>query len=209
MLDELCALAGDNRSYAARLLRARARGTPAPMRCRGRAPAYDRQLLVPLCRVWATLGGICGNCLPAAMACTLAVLERHGEPARQGGRAHTKPGSLLRRHIPVRTVADWDEGRPGFPEVDLVGHEGGEPPGEFAYSLRATDLTSGGTEPRILHNRARRCTYEALLGVPHSLPIPLLGIDSVGGSEFINAHLASYCSAERITPASSSRRTGR
>ena len=41
------------------------------------------------------------------------------------GRASTKPGSLLKSQIPVRTWADWDDARPGFVEIDLVCHDGG------------------------------------------------------------------------------------
>ena len=82
MLDELCALAGYNRSYAARLLRERTRAAP-PRRARrrGRKPAYGPELLAPLAKVWATLGGICGKRLAAVMGRTVAALERHGELA--------------------------------------------------------------------------------------------------------------------------------
>ncbi|MEK6649048.1 MAG: hypothetical protein AABY37_07045 [Actinomycetota bacterium] len=40
------------------------------------------------------------------------------------GRSHTKPGSLLKSQIPIRTWADWNDAVPGFVEIDLVGHEG-------------------------------------------------------------------------------------
>jgi hypothetical protein len=228
MLDELCALTGYNRSYAARLLRAKARGSPPRRkRRRGRRPIYDRQLLGPLRKVWATLGGICGKRVAAAMADTVAALERHGELAlsaeqrsqllsmsartidrllagerrrlRLKGRATTKPGTLLRSQIPVRTFADWSEARPGFLEIDLVAHEGGDPRGEFAYSLCATDIASGWTEVRVVRNRARRWTLEALQDVRASLPFALLGIDSDNGSEFINAHLATWTAQQKIT----------
>ena len=228
MLDELCALAGYNRSYAARLLRAKARGEPRRRaHRRGRRPTYDRELLVPLCKVWATLGGICGKRMAAAMADTIEALERHNELAlsaeqraqllamsartidrllaerrrrlRLKGRAMTKPGTLLRNGIPVRTFADWNEARPGFLEIDLVAHEGGDPRGEFAYSLSATDVASGWTEPRVVRNRARCWTLEALKDIRASLPFPLLGIDSDNGGEFINHHLASWCAGQEIT----------
>lgn len=80
ILDELCALTGYNRSYAARLLRARARAElPRRQRRRGRGPAYGAELVAPLAKVWATRGGICGKRLVAAMARTVSALERHGE----------------------------------------------------------------------------------------------------------------------------------
>lgn len=228
MLDELCALTGYNRSYAARLLRSRARGSPPVRRQRrGRKPTYDRRLLVPLRKVWATLGGICGKRLAAAMADTVAALERHGElnlsederlqllamsartidrllaserrRLRLRGRALTKPGTLLKNQIPIRTFTEWDQSRVGFVEIDLVAHEGGDPRGEFAYSLCVTDVASGWTEPRVVRNRARRWTLEALQDVQASLPFPLLGVDSDNGSEFINAHLASWTAEQQIT----------
>jgi hypothetical protein len=111
----------------------------------------------------------------------------------------TKPGTLLRSQIPVRTFADWSEARPGFLEIDLVAHEGGDPRGEFAYSLCATDIASGWTEVRVVRNRARRWTLEALQDVRASLPFALLGIDSDNGSEFINAHLATWTAQQKIT----------
>jgi len=161
------------------------------------------------------------------MARTVSALERHGEleltdearaqllamsaatidrllaakrrRLRLKGLSHTKPGSLLKSQIPVRTFAEWDQGKPGFVEIDLVGHEGGEARGEFAYSLCVTDVASAWTEVRIVRNRARRWTFEALLDVRASLPVPLLGIDSDNGGEFINAHLLSWCSEQRLT----------
>jgi hypothetical protein len=188
MLDELCALSGYNRSYAARLLRARARGEPqGRMRRRGRRPTYEHELAVPLCKIWATLGGICGKRVAAAMGRTLEALERHGElelsetqrsqllamsaatidrllaakrrRLRLKGRPTTKPGTLLKSQIPIRTFAEWNERRPGFLEIDLVAPEGGDPRGEFAYSLCCTDVASGWTEPRVVRNRAQRWTF--------------------------------------------------
>lgn len=226
MLDELCALTGYNRSYAARLLRARARGPAPPRRPRRRERTYTAELLPPLRKVWATLDRLCGKRLAAVMAPTIAALERHGEleltsaqrellcaasPAtldrllagerrrlRLKGRSLTKPGTLLKSQVPLRTWAEWDHGRAGFLEIDLVGHEGGDPRGEFAYSLCCTDVASGWTEVRAVRNRARRWTFEALCDVRESLPFPLLGLDSDNGSEFINHHLVAWCDAEHL-----------
>ena len=142
MLDELCALAGYNRSYAARLLRARARGPAPPKRRRVRPRTYTAELLVPLRKIWAVLDRPCGKRLAAVMGATIEALERHGElqlseterellcsisPAtldrllsperrrlRLKGRAMTKPGSLLKGQIPVRTFAEWDHQQAGF-----------------------------------------------------------------------------------------------
>ena len=114
------------------------------------------------------------------------------------GRASTRPGSLLKCQIPVRTFADWSEAAPGFLEIDLVSHEGGDPRGEFAYSLCCVDVASGSFEPRVVRNRASRWTAEALVDVRARLPLALLGLDSDNGGEFINNILARWCATERI-----------
>jgi len=227
MLDELCALTGYNRSYAARRLRARARGPAPPQRKRLRSRTYSAELLPALRKIWATLDRVCGKRLAAVMAATIEALERHGEldltPEQRGllcsasaatldrllaperrrlrlkGRSLTKPGTLLKGQIPVRTFAEWDQTQVGFLEIDLVGHEGGDPRGEFAYSLCATDVASGWTEARVVRNRASKWTHEALLDIRRSLPFALLGLDSDNGSEFINNNLARWCASEEIT----------
>jgi hypothetical protein len=58
------------------------------------------------------------------------------------GRSHTKPGGLLKSQIPIRTWSQWDERRPGFVEIDLVGHEGGNAMGEFCFTLTVTDVAT-------------------------------------------------------------------
>ena len=115
------------------------------------------------------------------------------------GKAHTKPGSLLKSKIPMRTWADWDEKRPGFVEIDLVGHEGGDNNGDFASSLTVTDIATGWTEIRSVRNKAARHVFAALVEIQAVLPFPLLGIDSDNGSEFINEHLLRWCVSQRIT----------
>jgi len=227
MLDELCALTGYNRSYAARRLRARAHGPAPPKRGRERPRTYTAELLPALRKLWATLDRCCGKRLAAVMEATIAALERHGEisltpeqrellvaasPAtldrllaperrrlRLRGRSMTKPGTLLRSQIPVRTFAEWDHGRAGFLEIDLVAHEGGDSSGEFAYTLCATDVASGWTEPRVVRNRARKWTFEALQDIRRCLPFALLGLDSDNGGEFINHHLANWCAGQEIS----------
>ena len=68
----------------------------------------------------------------AALLCQMsaATIDRRLQGAKflaeVRGRSHTKPGSLLKSQIPIRTWSEWDEGTPGFVEIDLVGHEGGQ-----------------------------------------------------------------------------------
>lgn len=71
-------------------------------------------------------------------------------------RSHTKPGSLLKDSIPIRTWAQWDDAVPGFVEIDLVGHEGGDAVGDHARTLTVTDIATGWTENRSVRNKARK-----------------------------------------------------
>lgn len=228
MLDELCALTGWTRRHARRALAEAIRPSPVlPGRGRGRPKVYGDDVLVPLRQVWATLNGPTGKRLAPFMAEIVAALERAGElevgqvvrdkllaisaatidrllaPERKRlqikGRTGTKPGTILKRQIPIRTFAQWDEHRPGFCEVDLVAHEGGNPSGEFCQTLTLTCVNTGWTEPRALRNKAQRWCFEALVDIRATLPFPLLGLDSDNGSEFINVQLFDYCTEQGIT----------
>lgn len=227
MLDELCELTGWTRRHAQRALhREMEPTTPAPARV-SRPRIYGPEVVDALRIVWATLNGPTGKRLAPFMAEIVSVLERCGEleleaevrakllcisaatidrvlaPERQRlqvrGRAGTKPGSILRRQIPIRTFADWDEGRPGFFEIDLVAHDGGDPRGEFCQTLDMTCVATGWTEARAVRNKAQRWVHEAMVGVAAHLPFPLLGLDCDNGAEFINAHLFAWCAANDVT----------
>jgi hypothetical protein len=205
-----------------RPVRARKKPTRRP-----RAPQYDETVIAALRVAWAVLDAPCGKRLAPVLPDLVAALEKHGEltltseqraalgrisPAtidrrlardRKAlslkGRSGTKPGGLLKHQIPIRTFADWDEDRPGFAEVDLVGHEGGNPRGEFAQTLTLTDVCCGWTESQAVRNKAQRWVFEALLDIRGRLPFPLLGLDSDNGAEFINSQLLRYCTEQQIT----------
>lgn len=115
------------------------------------------------------------------------------------GRSHTKPGTLLKSQIPIRTWAEWDDAVPGFVEIDLVGHEGGNSFGEFCFTLTVTDIATGWTGNRSIRNKAAKWVLEALEHVTAVFPFPIIGIDSDNGSEFINEHLFAYCHTHQIT----------
>jgi hypothetical protein len=127
------------------------------------------------------------------------LLLRERRKVRLKGRSWTKPGSLLKHQIPIRTFADWDEEKPGFVEIDLVGHDGGSSNGDFCQSLDVTDVLSGWTETRAVKNKAQKWVFEALEDIIVTLPFPVLGIDSDNGSEFINHHLIRFCKESEIT----------
>ena len=114
-------------------------------------------------------------------------------------RGGTKPGTLLKSQVKVRTWADWDDKRPGFAEIDLVQHDGGNSSGFFACTLNATDVATGWTEMRAVLNKAQKHVFAALEQIRQDLPFPLLGIDSDNGSEFINDELVRYCDQEHLT----------
>jgi hypothetical protein len=194
---------------------------------RRRRRVYGEDVKRVLIRLWKLLDYLCGKRLVAALPETIEALERHGEfklseklrckllsvsaatidrllasekkKLQLKGRSLTKPGSLLRQQIPIRTFADWDEARPGFVEMDLVAHEGGSASGDFAYTLDLTDVSTGWTELAAVKNRAQVWVFEALQEIRQRLPFPLLGLDSDNGGEFINHHLKRYCDQEEIT----------
>ena len=115
------------------------------------------------------------------------------------GLSTTKPGSLLKNLIPVRTFTEWDEERPGFLEIDLVAHCGNTTEGQYLNTLTCTDICTGWTDVTALPHRSQQAVSEAIHGMRQRLPFPLLGIDSDNGSEFINDLLYRYCLDERIT----------
>jgi hypothetical protein len=122
--------------------------------------------------------------------------ERRAPGHRRGG---TKPGTLLKHQIPIRTFADWDEKRPGFTEMDLVQHDGGNSRGFFACTLNLTDVCTGWTEMRAVPTKAQKHVFAALAHLRGHLPFPLLGLDSDNGEEFINDELLRYCRHEHLT----------
>ena len=115
------------------------------------------------------------------------------------GRTTTKPGTLLKSKIPVRTFAQWDEHEPGFIELDLVGHCGGSSKGEFLYTLNMTDVFSGWTALGAMKGRGERGTLLAIKSARRHIPFALKGIDSDNDGAFINYHLMKYCHKEEIT----------
>jgi hypothetical protein len=114
------------------------------------------------------------------------------------GKSLTKPGTLLKKQIPVRTYYAEADKKPGFFEADTVHHCGTSEMGEFCLTLTATDVYSGWVELRPTLNKASKWVFEALLDIKSSLPFPLLGLDSDNGHEFINSAVLKWCQSERI-----------
>jgi transposase InsO family protein len=136
-------------------------------------------------------------------ALSAATIDRRLAPERKKylprGSSRTKPGTLLKSQIPVRTWAEWDDAVPGFVEIDLVSHDGGRAVGEHAWTLTVTDIATGWTENRSLPSKALKWVMAALDDIAAAMPFPIRGIDSDNGSEFINFHLLDWCDKHQIT----------
>lgn len=144
---------------------------------------YDEQMLQEMIKLWQLLNYVCGKRLVAIMPELIAKLEQFGElrlaaitkekllqisaatvdrllqPERRKQqlrrRSHTKPGTLLKHQIPIRTFAEWDEAQPGFAEIDLVAHDGGLALGDYCQTLDLTDICTGWTEIEAVPNKAQ------------------------------------------------------
>jgi len=195
---------------------------------RDRVKIYGHDVFLALKKIWAIFDFICGKRLAPFMKEALEKLERHGEinlypevkqkllkvsactidrllkPERDRyvlgkGRSGTKPGSLLKKAIPIRTFADWDDAKPGFVEADLVGHDGGNMSGDFIQSLNFVDIATCWDIPVACKNKAQVHVFEAIKIASARFPFAIAGIDSDNGSEFINAHMLRYCTENKIT----------
>jgi hypothetical protein len=107
---------------------------------------------------------------------------------RKQGRATTKPGTLLRKHIPIKTN-QWDETHPGFLEADSVAHCGQSLSGMFAYTIDCVDIATGWSEQRAVWGKGETGVLQQIHHIEQSLPFSLLGFDCDNGSEFLNHHL--------------------
>jgi hypothetical protein len=125
------------------------------------------------------------------------VLAPHKRRIRQRQYGRTKPGTLLKHHIPLKTDR-WAVSAPGFTEIDLVAHSGDRADGEFVHSLNVTDIHTTWVETRAVMGKSQVRVQEALEHLRQALPFPLRGIDSDNGSEFINAHLQAYCRTHQL-----------
>ncbi len=189
---------------------------------RERKVIYDEKVKDALIRLWTMFDHICSKRLKFAIGEVIEEIEINldeetkeklrtispatidrllkGERKKYSlkSRSRTKPGTLLKHQIPIRTFSDWNETKPGYIEIDLVGHDGGILEGDFCYTLDAVDVYSGWSEQVCLRNKAQVWTFEGLRKIEKRLPFNLLGIDSDNGSEFINHHLKKYCIEKEI-----------
>jgi hypothetical protein len=220
LLDEVCEVTGYHRKAAIRLLH---RSMVGRRRRRGRPVRYGPTVSGPLRQIWEASGypwsvrlrALLPGWLPWARrrwkiprevderlrTMSARQMDRCLQPfkkelrKRQYGR--TKPGTLLKHQIPLKTDR-WDVHLPGFTEIDLVAHSGDRADGEFLHSLNVTDIYTTWVETRAVMGKSQLHVQAALECIRQQLPFRLQGIDSDNGSEFINNHLRRYCTAQQI-----------
>jgi hypothetical protein len=225
MLDEFTRVTGLHRKAAIRLLHRL--GRAGVSRRLGRPRRYGTGVAEALRAVWEASDRLCSKRLQPFLPEMVRVLRQHGEqkidasvekqlcrmspstidrllrPCRKpGGRrglSTTRPGSLLKSSIPIRTFADWQENRPGFMETDLVAHCGESSEGFYLHTLCAVDVASGWTECLPVWGKGQVRVRSAVHRMRQRLPFTLLGVDSDNGSEFINQCFYTYCRQEKIT----------
>jgi hypothetical protein len=225
ILDEFMQVTDVHRKAAIRLLNRI--NQPGIGKRRGRPRTYGSDVSGMLKAIWEASDRLCSKRLRPFLPEMVKVLRQHGEqrinvlleaqlcqmssstidrllrPYRKvGGRkspSTTRPGSLLKSCIPIRTFADWQENKPGFMETDLVAHCGESVEGFYLNTLCAVDVASGWTECLPVWGKWQEKVRQSVHRMRQRLPFPLLGIDSDNGSEFINQCFYNYCRDEKIT----------
>ncbi len=224
ILDEFVAITGYHRKYAIRVLNSvvhkEHKKKPGPRKI------YQGEVVTALEYIWEICGQICSRRLQPFLPEIVKVLERNHEihvsaevkelllkmsrssidrclssayQTHPHGLSTTKPGTLLKKSIPIRTYTPWNEERPGFMEIDLVAHCGDTAEGQFVNTLTSVDISTGWTECQAVLPRNRHTVLEAIKAMQARLPFALLGLDSDNGSEFINEILLQYCQYQKIT----------
>jgi len=216
ILDEFCITCNYNRKYAIRKLNEKVVIRTYNKGKSGRKKRYNSSELKEfLIKLWKASNLVCSVRLKAMIPLWLPYYERslneetknllleisastidrllREKRNRYGklGLATTKPGSLIRKQIPIKTK-QWDERVPGFIEADTVAHCGGSLSGMFVYSLNTVDIATGWTEARALWGKGQKTAFEAIRSIENSIPFKLKGFDSDNGGEFINWHLLNY-----------------
>src|SRR6266481_7697218 len=219
ILDEFTAVTGFHRKHAMRLFRVgqpNRRSGPRPGR-----RVYDEATREALIVIWEASDRICSTRLRPLVPVLVEAMERHGhlqlapevrisllamsaatidralrDVRRHAGRSSrrkTPPSAAIRRSVPVRTFAGWDNPPPGFVEADLVAHSGPVTKGSFVQTLVLTDIATGWTECAPLLVREQRLLTEVLSELRKLLPFPLLGLDTDNDSVFMNETVRDYC----------------
>ena len=224
ILTEFAEISGYHRKHAERLLRRGHvvdRSRPRPGR-----RIYDEAVREALVVLWEASDRICGKRLKPLIPLLIPAMERHGHlaldeevrvrllvisaatidrvlaPVRAGAsggrRRRNAHSSAVRRSVPIRTYADWDDPAPGYMEADLVAHSGPSASGSFVQTLTLTDVATGWTECAPLLFREQRLLSEVMTALRPSLPFPLLGFDTDNDSVFMNETIKGWCDAAQV-----------
>lgn len=224
ILDEYTKNTNHNRKYVIHQLN-KVNLSSINRRPRKRKSRYGAELLEPLEKLYEIFDCACGQRLKPAIVTELERLRSFGEinisdenaerlkemstatidrrlsKIRQKysrkGLSSTKPGSLLKRQIPIR-LTQWDTKKVGYLEVDLVAHCGSNASGQFGHTVSLTEISSGWWEGEVIPNKGQLATLDAIKNMRRRTPFNWLGIDSDNGSEFINHHLLRYCQDEAL-----------
>lgn len=224
LLDEITATTGYARRYAMWLLNHPEEMQPTPRRRRSRT--FGPEVQHALFLAWQAANQICTKRLMPFLPTLVEALECHGHlhltntcrsqllsmsaatadrllhgPRTRGQRgiATTRPGTLLKQQISIRTFQQWNVTQPGFLEADLVAHCGSQAEGSFLSTLTLTDIATGWTECFPLLTKSAKMVVSALQQARACFPFPILGLDTDNGCEFINECLLAYCEAQQIT----------
>jgi hypothetical protein len=217
ILDEFCAVCDYHRKYAIRLLNQPVK--TGKKRRTGPKPIYaSAELLTALKRIWFASDQMCSKKLKAAiplwlpfyetvykalspetqdklLSISAATIDRVLKPVRvaygRKGLSGTRPGTLLKTQIPIRTDF-WDVAQPGFMEADTVAHCGDSLAGDFVWSLTMTDILTTWTENRATWSKGAAGVLVQIKDVEAELPFDMQGFDCDNGSEFLNWHLLRY-----------------
>ena len=218
LLDEFCEMTGYHRKYATSLLRAKPKPKKAPRVRPPTPPRYTKETENILVYIWKAADYPWSVRLKAILPLWLPHLSKHTtllpeveaklrtisprtidrllKPHRQNIKrkryTHTKPGTLLKHHITIKTDS-WDINEPGYTEIDCVAHCGNSADGEFLYTVNMTDIHTTWTESYAVLGKGRHGVCAGIDRMKGDLPFILKGLDSDNGSEFINGHLYQYC----------------
>lgn len=226
LITELCLTCKWHRKHAIRVLKNFRRFTKPKPKKRGKPSIYNRASIIePLKCIWLAAGQPCSKLLKPAIQLWLpfyaqefgglslsaikalrkispATIDRILKPVRikytKRGRSTTKPGTLLRKTIPIKTN-QWDERRPGFLEADTVAHCGNTVAGIYVNTVNFVDIATGWTEQRAVWGKGETGVLEQIKDVQNMLPFPLRGFDCDNGGEFINHHLIRHF-ADKVRP---------
>jgi len=217
ILDEFCKTCNYHRKYAIRLMNKKKHRKKQIRKQRGAPNQYDDpQILDFLILLRKELNLACSKRLKSAIALWLPfyedykkiilkadvkekllkisaasidrLLKKHRLPTGKLGLCTTKPGTILKKHIPVLTN-QWDERRPGYLEADTVAHCGTCVAGSYVHTVNMVDIATGWHEQRAVWEKGYQGVMMAILDIEQTLPFPLRGFDCDNGSEFLNWHL--------------------